>query len=242
MGRDAGLCSARSGARGSAQDKRSKPESLPPEDRLREVVIAASPAMDRSSQAGTPRVDWTSDLIDAAAGTSLTKTGSEPGGNLYDVFRQCDTLLVRYIAARVGCRATAEDLRQEVYLRLRRVTRASIENPRGLLFRIATNLVWNHKAQVRRRAELTEEVRHLLAPELDEVSPERRVLADEQLDRAWAALHKLSARTRQVLILSRFNGMKRTDIARELGISCQAVDKHLARAVDCMSAATAAEE
>src|SRR5262245_43239548 len=103
--------------------------------------------------------------------------------NPSDTFREHESLLIRFIASRVGCRATAEDIAQETFMRFNGVHWAALSNPRAFLFRIAANLVSNHKTQARRRAELDDEVTDLLWSGFEEATPERHVLAAEALSR-----------------------------------------------------------
>ena len=168
--------------------------------------------------------------------------GGEGGSaDLDGAFRQHESMLVRFIAARVGCRATAQDLTQEVFLRAQGAHATSVFNPRAFLFRIAANLVFNHQLQHRRRAELTDEVKELLGSGIDEATPERHLLAAEELARVAEALCKLSERSRQVLVLSRFDGVKQSEIAVRLGISTTAVENHLRKALVALASAAQAD-
>lgn len=160
------------------------------------------------------------------------------GRNASEAFRENESGLIRFIAARVGCRATAEDIGQEIYVRLERVSWAQVVNPRAFLFRIAANLITNHKEQTRRRSELNEEAMELLWGTSDSATPERHALAEEELTRVWSAMEQLPERTRQVLAWSRFEGLSNTQIAVRLGVSSQAVDKHLRKALDHLLSAS----
>jgi RNA polymerase sigma factor (sigma-70 family) len=153
-------------------------------------------------------------------------------GQASEAFRENESVLIRFIAARVRCRATAEDIGQETFVRLKSVSWAEVVNPRAFLFTIAANLIANHKEQARRHAELNEEAVELWWGGPEETTPERHALAEEELHRVWSALEALPERTRQVLIWSRFDDLTNTQIATRLGISSQAVDKHLRKAVD----------
>jgi RNA polymerase sigma-70 factor (ECF subfamily) len=100
--------------------------------------------------------------------------------------------LVRFLSRRLRCLFTARDLAQEVYLRLGRAGGdETIENPRALVFRIAANLATDHVRVHGRRAELLQEANGLLWDQEDEISPERQVLAKDELVRIAAALSRL---------------------------------------------------
>jgi len=64
------------------------------------------------------------------------------------------------------------------------------------------------------------------APLQDEV-----LVARERLNRVNAGLAKLPARTREIFLLHRLEGMKYREIAARYGISQSAVEKHIARAM-----------
>ena len=53
----------------------------------------------------------------------------------------------------------------------------------------------------------------------------------QQLARATAVLLELPERTRVIFVLRRLEGMRLNDIAKRLGISVSAVEKHMQRAI-----------
>jgi RNA polymerase sigma factor (sigma-70 family) len=144
--------------------------------------------------------------------------------------------LVRFLSRRLRCLFTARDLTQEIYLRLARAGGdETVENPRALLFRIAANVATDHVRVQVRRAELLREANDLLWDQEDEISPERHVLAREELARIGAALAGLPERTRRVFYLNRFEGVTQSEIALQLGISRTSVEKHMRRAWACVA-------
>jgi RNA polymerase sigma-70 factor (ECF subfamily) len=168
--------------------------------------------------------------------------GSAAAVDLLTSFREHEPALLRFIAARIGCRATAQDIVQEVFLRIHSPPAEPVHDPRAFLFRIAVNLATNHRAVARRRSELTEEVKDLLWSGIDEATPERNFLATEQLTRVTGTLSRLPERTRQILAMNRFEGMKQVEIAQRLGISTTAVEKHLRNALSLLLEATQDDE
>jgi len=151
--------------------------------------------------------------------------------------------LVRFLSRRLRCLFTARDLAQEVYLRLARSGGdETIENPRALLFRIAVNVATDHVRVQGRRAELLREANALLWDQEDEISPERQILAKDELARIGAALSCLPERTRRVFYLNRFEGVTQSEIARRLGISRTSIEKHMRRAWACVADARDASD
>lgn len=145
--------------------------------------------------------------------------------------RQFQPALTRYFARR-GCqKATIEDLVQDVFVRLaKRTSGGEIENAEAYLMQTASS-VWNDHLRKRQRRAHTDHVEYeeeLHSPVY--FSPERVLEGREQIQRLIDALKALPARTRQVYVHCRIDGMRQKAVADRLGISVSAVQKHLAAA------------
>lgn len=139
--------------------------------------------------------------------------------------------LVRYFLRQGLGGADAEDCVQDVFLRLsRRATLADIGNLEGYLFETAASVAIDHQRRGRARAagahDAYEEDRH--APLA--LGPDRGLEARDELRRVTAALRELPERTRHVFVLVRLERMRHAEVARRLGVSVSAVEKHLLRA------------
>ncbi|MGC8517620.1 MAG: RNA polymerase sigma factor [Steroidobacteraceae bacterium] len=142
-----------------------------------------------------------------------------------------------YFLRRVRDRDNAEDLTQEVLLRVFRAGEIeAIERPESYVFKVAANLL---KDLRRRAARRPGEVSSPLeegeegAPEalIDERSPERVMLGEASLAQVLEALGELTELTRNVFILFRLENMKQKDIAALYGIAQSTVEKHVMRAM-----------
>jgi RNA polymerase sigma factor (sigma-70 family) len=137
----------------------------------------------------------------------------------------------RYLARRVAA-ADLDDLVQDVAMRLHgRGAGGSINNPAAYVFQVAHSVVTDHarRNQVRHRsAHLTLEDNH---HPVEVCSPERVLQGREDLARLVAAIGELPERTRQAFVLHRFEEMSYAAIARHLGISVSAVEKHIMKAI-----------
>lgn len=171
------------------------------------------------------------------ANTGTMKVAKDDAVELTARFRRP---LVRFFFRRAGNRDDAEDLAQEVLLRLVRRDEA-VRNPDIYVFRIAANLlrdrarmsVTRHSAEhdtldeVGARAAVTGVWDDEL---LEGRQPERVLLGQESLIEVVRVLGELGDRTRDVFLLFRLEGMAQRDIASLYGVTVSAVEKHIARA------------
>jgi RNA polymerase sigma-70 factor (ECF subfamily) len=121
---------------------------------------------------------------------------------------------------RSGCsKADIEDLRQDVYMRVCAAAYKEIPNlTRPLVFTIARNLLID---QVRHEQVVPiDAVENLdvLSVAIDERTPDRSVIAREELRKLQAALEKLPDRQRTVITLQRIDGLSTREITERTGI------------------------
>jgi RNA polymerase sigma factor (sigma-70 family) len=137
-----------------------------------------------------------------------------------------------FLAARTGCRETAGELAHESFVRLMAVEgNDTIMDPRAFLFRIAGNLVIDHwRANPVRPEQFDDITEHgYLASEAP--GPERYAAARQVLERLRWAVDGLPPKCRLIFIRHKFDGITQSSLAAEFGISLNAVEKHLIRAL-----------
>ncbi|MEO0410810.1 MAG: sigma-70 family RNA polymerase sigma factor [Pseudomonadota bacterium] len=136
--------------------------------------------------------------------------------------------LTAFFMRRCACPDLSNDLVQDVFLRLlRRKQAGEIDHPAAYVMQTASS-VWNdhlRAGQVRHAAQHEEYGDGDHSPE--GFSPERVYEGREAINRIFDALSRLPERTQDIYILCRFDGYKRHEVAKRLGISVSAVDKHL---------------
>lgn len=147
--------------------------------------------------------------------------------------------LSRYFVRSVGAQADAEDLVQEVYLRIvRRRTFDTYVGFASYAFLTADSVL---KDRNRRRV-VRMATRHVsYDPDIhrgDQPSLERELVARDQLRATSAALAQLPDRTRSVFALRRLDGLSYLEIGSRLGISVSSAEKHMLRATRHLLAAT----
>ena len=136
---------------------------------------------------------------------------------------------------RVGCRATAADLIQELFLRFWRRPSAPLEDLGSYLIRSAHNLAIDH---LRSEGARNRHEAGLHAEQCGErsASPDAGLEASSDLRRVDAALRALPERTRHIFLLNRIHGQTYGQIARSMALSQSAVEKHMMRALEACKA------
>nr|WP_166179849.1 RNA polymerase sigma factor [Altererythrobacter segetis] len=147
--------------------------------------------------------------------------------------------LRRFLAARCGDAADADDLLQELWLKSVLAATGPIANGRAYLFRMANNLVLD-RARTRRRAmqrdrawlERGEPAAGSIELQMDPApDAEASLIEAEEADLLRRAVAALPEGARRALLLYRFEGRGQTEIAQIMGISRSGVEKHLALAM-----------
>lgn len=143
--------------------------------------------------------------------------------------------LRRFLKRKLNDSADVDDLVQESYLRLydaRRRTR--IGNTRGFLYRIASNLVIDrYRSREHNVKSLSIDSTEVSCSALmsDVPTPEQCAATDQQLCVLSKVIESLPPRCRQVFVSHRISQLTHREIACEMGISTQMVEKHIAKAV-----------
>jgi len=139
--------------------------------------------------------------------------------------------LVKYFMRKCGNTAEAEDLAQDVLVRaLAHAGWESRDRAKGYIFRIAVNRWHDRIRQGHRHGTVVPWDDAAAYAQVEECSPERVLSSEEELHQIIAALQELNERTRDVFVLFRLERMKHGEIARMLGITVSAVEKHVSKA------------
>jgi RNA polymerase sigma-70 factor (ECF subfamily) len=137
--------------------------------------------------------------------------------------------LMSFFLRRVRDHAEAEDLTQEVFVRM---LKNDVDGGADhYVFQIAQNLLVDRA----RRAGVRRQYRETLGPpdalDVDPIDPERAALGRAELARFAAALNALPERTRVIFTLYRIDQMSQDVIGEAFGISKSAVKKQIAAAM-----------
>ena len=134
--------------------------------------------------------------------------------------------LLRFLGARLANEQDAQDLAQEAYLRLLRVSDSKlIHDPVAYLFRIARNLLHEWYTSLPPPCEPLDKV------QLAEEGLTVEELADlsQHMDRLNQVMRDLSPKCRAAIVMHRRDGMTYAEIADALGVSSSMVKKYLSK-------------
>jgi RNA polymerase sigma factor (sigma-70 family) len=149
---------------------------------------------------------------------------------------------VRLFAARLGSRAEAEDLVQDLYLRLSGMeTVGAVDNPSALLHRIGSNLMLDRLRSQKRSGARDNDWRAVNTTAVagqeiaDEPSADEVVAGRQRLQALVDAVEDLPEKTRQAFQLHKLDGHSHVETARRMGISVSTVEKHISSALKTLT-------
>ena len=181
-----------------------------------------------------PHEDAKGELCLELEGIPLVQENETLEQRVTRIFQALRLPVYYYLMAFLGDAAIADDLTQEVFLRLYAHLHRGrpVENVRVWIFRVAHNLAFDERQRHQRLAQLD-------APTWDEIcsvlpdpslNPEQRALQRERLERLHAGLQWLSEQERHCLLL-RAEGLRYREIGEILGVASSTVGEFLQRAL-----------
>ena len=171
-----------------------------------------------------------------------SSTHSESKTRLDELARRFYAPLISFFHKRIRSTTEVHDLVQQVFLRLAQHGTLSIEHADGYIFQTAANTLKDHFRRELLRERFAKNPRDYIAGPDSELSVERVLESREALGCVAEVLRKLPERTRDVVVLRCFEGLKYAEIAKLHGISVRAVEKHMAKALNHMSLALDLDE
>jgi len=147
-------------------------------------------------------------------------------------------VLVRYLTRVWPNSAEVLDLRQDIYVRVYESARSALPtSPKAFLFATARNLMTD---RIRRSRvvfiDSTQDFESLNFL-VDEISPERRLSARQELRNLARAFDSLSEKCRNVVWLRRVEGLSQRETAQRLELHEGAVESQLARGLRVLALA-----
>jgi RNA polymerase sigma-70 factor (ECF subfamily) len=169
----------------------------------------------------------------------------QPGGEdvLLAAYMLRRANLIRFFAARAGSHAAAEDLAQELYLKL--ATRSEpieAENPTALLYRIALNLLRDRaRGEMRsaaREADWRGAHHATVAGEdvADDAPADDAAASRQRLRQLIDAVAELPPQMQRAFTLHKLDGLSHAQTAQVMGLSVKSVEKHISAALARLAA------
>jgi len=174
----------------------------------------------------------------------MAELGSKrPTDPLLEIYLERRANLVRFFAARSGSLAVAEDLAQELYVKLAtRDPALTAENPVALIYRIATNVMLD-RARGEARSGARDAAWRLVAhasiggDDVAEEAPADEAAASRQRLRLLVeAVAELPPQQQRAFRLHKLEGRSHAGTARIMGISVKSVEKHISAALKALTA------
>ena len=161
------------------------------------------------------------------------------GTGLIEALEQHRAGLRRFLTARTGNEADADDLLSELWIKVQGEQAGPISNPKSYLFRMANNLVLDRLREVARRArresDWTTEQHGTHSPSIEVADPrpdvEQMLIERDEAQQLAKAIAQLPAGAQRVLRMHKLEGLSHGEVADRLGVSKSAVEKHMAVAM-----------
>jgi RNA polymerase sigma-70 factor (ECF subfamily) len=148
---------------------------------------------------------------------------------------QYDAQLHRFLIRRLARPQEADDLAQEVFLRLLRLGKPElVRKPQAYLFTVAANLVREFSLRDQKeygRVTYDSEVVDQLAEHPSQICPDQlaeRLNVERQLERGLTKLPRIQ---RAILLLIKRDGLSHKEAAEKTGLNVRTVERYLMEAV-----------
>lgn len=146
--------------------------------------------------------------------------------------------LVLFLAARTRCMATAEDLVQDLYLKLATADPGGeVKSPVALLYRMAANLMIDHVRSAqrasRRNAQWRIEGGAVVGREdvVAEPAADDVVISKERVRQLAQAVADLPPQMGRAFRLHKLEGLSQAQTAQAMGVSVKMIEQHIQAAI-----------
>jgi RNA polymerase sigma-70 factor (ECF subfamily) len=143
-----------------------------------------------------------------------------------------EDMLMRFLARVWPRRHELADIRQETYARVYEAAQKSRpQSAKAFLFATARHLMTDRIRRERIVSIQAGGENEYLNVLIDEISPEQRVSAGQELARLARAFDRLPPRCREVVWLRRVKELSQREVADRMGLAEKTVEKHLRQGV-----------
>ncbi len=186
---------------------------------------AASERLERSSdsrrRAATPAGAWIESLDDSDVHPLLA------------CYLERREELVRYFGVRLRSEEAAQDLVQDIYLKITPPPAAPVDNPAAYLYRLGTNLMLDRIKVQRRAGQRDAQWRGAGGPSAtdwetaDEPRADDALAARQRLAQIVAVVNGLPPAVQEAFRLHKLEGLNHAETAAAMGVSRSSVEKYI---------------
>lgn len=168
-----------------------------------------------------------------AAGGSVPVLDERDSHPLVAVYLARRVELVRYFRIRLRSEAAAEDLVQDIYVKIAGLPPEDIGNPAAYLYRLGTNLMLDRLKQQTRSARRDADWREAETisaggEDIAQTPPADEALAARQrLEQIIETVNALPPPVKEAFRLHKLEGLTHAETATAMGISRSSVEKHI---------------
>jgi RNA polymerase sigma-70 factor (ECF subfamily) len=155
----------------------------------------------------------------------------EPESDLARLNRRFRPALMAFFLRRLRNHAEAEDMTQDVFVRLAAADPNKMQSADAYIFQIAANLLRDRGRREKVRADYRERLWSQDGAEVDPLDPLRFTADRESLQLLVGGLRELPEPTRAIFVLYRLENVDKRAIAETYGLAMSSVDRHLAKAM-----------
>lgn len=161
---------------------------------------------------------------------------------LIDAYLRKRADLVRFFTLRTRSAEAAEDIVQDLYLKLQGMEPpADLHSPEAYLYRIGSNLMLDRMKQQRRQSARDATWGREAAgdgpePVAEEAPADEAIASRQRLARLMAGLDTLPPKVAEAFRLHKFDGLTHAEVATRMGVSRSSVEKYLMTALKALMA------
>lgn len=150
--------------------------------------------------------------------------------------------LVRFFTLRTGSPATAEDLVQDLYVKISDMAPPpDMRSAEAFLYRVGSNLMLDRNKAQRRQAARDHAWSQAAGsdspePVAQEPPADEAVASRQRLERLVARLERLPPSVAAAFRLHKFDGLSHSEVAERLGVSRSSVEKYIITALRTLTA------
>ena len=156
---------------------------------------------------------------------------SEANTELAHLNRRFRPALMAFFLRRLRNHAEAEDMTQDVFVRLAGADPAQMKSADAYIFQTAANLLRDRGRRERVRTDYRARLWGQEGADVDPLDPLRFATDRESLAQLVAGLKDLPEKTRAIFVLYRLENVDKRAIADAYGLAMSSVDRHLAKAM-----------